>query len=541
MYRVMLMDDEAGVRRSIKAKIDWEAAGFEIAAEASNGLEGLELLQLLESESSPLPDLVVTDIRMPKMDGIEFIRECKRLYPGLRLVVLSGYSDFEYMKAAIQLGVKDYLLKPVVRGELLALLGKLAEELRQERLRESESRADEHRQSGQMKLLREQFLLQLVKDDWYSFSATRERARQLGLAILEDERLTARFAAVEMRIPSGRLGDGEERRDLLQLAFRLLCRETADRQEGVYPFYDAGHSSMMFFLIVLPEGPEGEERGERFVRELKRNVERYLRLESVAGLGEPIQGLSRLKNGYASCMLSWSRSTVRISGAAGSIAEQEEAFSPETERRLIQAIENLDSDGLRAQLGKLFSPDADTSRFEFTFLALRVLLLLSSVAKKFETGDPALQKLLWDCQTTIASYPSREEAMERIVRLADKVVQAVKRTRASGGVQLAEAVKKYVDENYSYELTLSSLAAMFHLNETYLSGLFKQIAGVTFSDYLTATRMKRAEELLRQGDLKLTDIAMLVGYSSSSYFSTAFKKHYGTSPKEYRDRLFSSG
>lgn len=127
MYEIMLVDDEKGVRNSIKAKIDWEAAGFRVVSEASSGNEALQLL-----EQGPLPQLVISDIRMPQMDGIEFIRICKKKYPLLRTVVLSGYSDFDYLKSAIQLGVKDYLLKPVARAELNELLGKLGEEIRQE-------------------------------------------------------------------------------------------------------------------------------------------------------------------------------------------------------------------------------------------------------------------------------------------------------------------------------------------------------------------------------------------------------------------------
>ena len=130
MYRIMLLDDEVGVRNSIKAKIDWTTAGFEIALEASNGLEALQLL-----EKHAFPDVIITDVRMPQMDGIAFVNACKEKYPALRIIVLSGYSDFEYMKAAIQLGVKDYLLKPVVRSELTSLLGKLAAELEEDRNR----------------------------------------------------------------------------------------------------------------------------------------------------------------------------------------------------------------------------------------------------------------------------------------------------------------------------------------------------------------------------------------------------------------------
>ncbi|HZG74809.1 MAG TPA: AraC family transcriptional regulator, partial [Paenibacillus sp.] len=114
--------------------------------------------------------------------------------------------------------------------------------------------------------------------------------------------------------------------------------------------------------------------------------------------------------------------------------------------------------------------------------------------------------------------------------------EEVRKTRYTGGQKLIEAVRRYVEENFGYELALSSIASMFHLNETYLSGLFKQHVGMTFSDYVTQLRMNKAAELLKEGGFKLTDIAMLAGYSSASYFSTSFKKYYGMSPKEYREK-----
>ncbi|MGO4695231.1 helix-turn-helix domain-containing protein [Paenibacillus sp. 2TAB26] len=536
MYRVMLVDDEAGVRNSIRAKIDWESAGFVIAYEASDGEEALRML----AEAVVRPDIVISDIRMPKMDGITFIRACKEAYPELRVIVLSGYSDFDYMKSAIQLGVKDYLLKPVVRAELSSLLGKLAGELKEERLLEGERQREKVQRNQQLRQMQEHFLLQLVKEEGVGESAVRDRLHHLQLAKLDGEALSLRFATLEMRLPPGRLRSWEGRRDLLQLAFRMLCRETADKREDVYPFYDVGHPSMMFFLLVDTGSKEsGDAAAEQFVRELRRNAAMYLRLESVGGIGEPVSGWREAKNAYASCMLAWSRETIDGSATASTqqgVLDWAQSFTAETERRLIQAIETLNRQAFSAQLLELFPSNRDMPMFAFTFLALRVILTFGSLAKKFELGDTSLQQVLWNCQASIATYRSREEVLAQIERIADLVMDAVRSSRTSSGQLQTEAVRKYVDENYPYELTLSQLASMFHMNETYLSGLFKQNAGVTFSDYLTRLRMTRAAELLSGTDLKLTDIAMLVGYSSSSYFSTSFKKYYGCSPKEYREK-----
>lgn len=534
MFGIMLVDDEQGVRNSIKAKIDWEAAGFAIVSEVASGSEALKLLK-----QGPLPQVVISDIRMPQMDGIEFIKICKKRYPYLRTVVLSEYSDFEYLKSAIQLGVKDYLFKPVARGELNELLGKLGEDIKAEHEHIQVSQRGLLRKNEQLKLMQENFLLQMVKDEWYSVAAVKERLQQLQLTPLVADDLVVQFVAMEMRIPEKRMADRQERRDLLNLAFQMLCREIAAKWKGLYPFRDVSNSSMMYFLLIVKKGAEHRDIADRFVQELKRNISSYLKLEGAAGIGEEMKGLKRLKNGYASCMLSWSQSTVYKQGEGdrNRVLELAQAFSPAAERKLMQAIENLDMNAFRNQLDVIFTSDRDTPMFVFTFLALRMLLLFSSIAKKYEGGGSSLQKYLWKCQMTISDYPSREGVLGQIEELAQLVMEEVKKTRFSNGQHRVEAVRKYVEENFSYELTLFSLADMFHLNETSLSGLFKQHVGITLSDYVTRLRITKAEQLLQESNLKLSDIAMLVGYSSSSYFNSAFKKYCGKSPKEYRENF----
>jgi len=533
MYKVLLVDDEAGVRGSIKAKIDWEALGFRIEYEASGGEEALRILQ-----ERPLPDLIITDIRMPQMDGITFIKACKERYPLMRTVVLSGYSDFEYTKAAIRFGVKDYLLKPVARSELTDLLSRLASELEDDRRRQYRASLDQLRNRQQLQILQEQTLLQLVHHENMSADAVKERLYQLQLSALAGERQRMQFLVVEMRIPAGRLGEWQEREDLLQLSFQMIIREIADEEGRIFPFQDVSHPAMLHLLALLDEQRVNEAYAERLARELKRKIKQYLRLDSVVGIGEPFRDLAQLKHGYASSMLSWSRSTIEETAPSGAphASELLHSFTTETERKLITMLESLDLTAFKQHIRALLASDRDTPMASFMFTAFRILQLFNSVANKFELGDTSLQQHLLRCQLTVWTHGSRERVMEELDELTTMVTEEVRKTRYTGGQKLIEAVRRYVEENFGYELALSSIASMFHLNETYLSGLFKQHVGMTFSDYVTQLRMNKAAELLKEGGFKLTDIAMLAGYSSASYFSTSFKKYYGMSPKEYREK-----
>lgn len=540
MNSILIVDDEIGVRNSIKAKINWNEAGFYIAGEAANGAEALQLL-----ESGMMFDVMMTDIRMPQLDGIELIKKCKQQYPGLKIIVLSGYSDYEYMQAAIHVGVKDYLLKPVGRRELLELLQKLSAELQSEQSDVAQQQIEQAQRVQQLQLAREALLLRLAKEESSGLLAVKERIIQLGLSHLLElgEQHQARFMTVEMRVPAGRLDGNDQHMDLLRLAFAMLCREIAEKIDGVLPFYDASHPTMIHFIIIEEVDEAGvalEPNAKQFASVIRNNISHYLKLECVIGLGEPISDVLQFKNGFSSSMLSWSRSTMGAvdSKKTGDLHSMMNVFTPELERQLTIALENGDRAAFSTYMLRIFPRNVDYAMFSFTFMATRLLLLLHAIAKKYDDGsvDDTLQKRLWDCQMTIGDFQSREAVASHLQDLGQLVMDAAVKARSGSFGSVAAAVQKYVDENYTYELTLTGLAEMFYVNETYLSGLFKQHAGVTFSDYVTRLRMNKAGELLRNSDLKLTDIAMLVGISSSSYFSTSFKKFYGMSPKEYREK-----
>ncbi|OKP96948.1 helix-turn-helix domain-containing protein [Paenibacillus sp. P46E] len=387
--------------------------------------------------------------------------------------------------------------------------------------------------------LQESFLLQLIKDEWNSMTVIRERLQQLQLNPLTANDLKLQIAALEIKVPSAKGADSQEWKDLLKLAFQKICRETSAGWKGIYPFRDEFNSAMMYFLVILKSGPEHAHKAQRFIEGLKQSTASNLKLECAAGIGEQVKGLKRLKNAYTSCMLSWNQSPNyrEAEGESRQVRELMQFFTPEVERMLARVIENMDMNAFRMHLDALFSSERDAPMFVFTFLALRLLLVFSSVAQKFELGSSAVQKYLWKCQISIADYQSREGIREKIEELALLVMDEVQKIRLSSGRHMIEAVRQDIGEHFCCEQDLSSLAERFHFNETYLSELFKQHVGIPMDDYVTRLRMAEGEQLLQENKLKLTDIAMFTGYSSFTGFCSAFKKYSGKSPKDYRERV----
>lgn len=193
MLKVIITDDEIQIRKGLRMKVNWKEEGFQIVGEASNGVEALELLRYLNI------DLVITDMRMPIMDGIELAKRCQQEFPNVRVVVLSGYSDFEYVRGSLKEGVKDYLLKPVAPDELIEVLSKIRKEVEEEKRIQAESARLRRLVHSQLQEVQEQYLLYLVKEEWPELNMVTERLRQLQLEDLVNEEGEVQFVTVEIR------------------------------------------------------------------------------------------------------------------------------------------------------------------------------------------------------------------------------------------------------------------------------------------------------------------------------------------------------
>lgn len=395
--------------------------------------------------------------------------------------------------------------------------------------------------SGQVRQLQESFLQQMVKEDWLSTEPVRTRLRQLKLTALAGEGLKLRYSAIELKVPSELMVSRHKDRLLAGTLFQKVCRETAGGWKHIYPFGDESDPLRMYFLIPSKEGVEHANRTERFLEELLQKLKDIMELDCSCAAGLEVKGLKRVKNAFASCLCALHR-TNRIAAEswkeAGPVTVMS-WLSPEDERRLSQIIESADSAAYKRELRYLFEGgEPEQIPFDISmYKAMRLLLLLTAIARKFECSGTALGKFLWNSHKTLAAYTSPEELKQQLQELGLLVMEEVTLARNSRRSALAEAVRRYMERNYGCELPLAAAARLFGLEEHSLSRQFKQHVGIPLADYVAKIRMAKAEQLLQADDLKLPELALLVGYSSLSHFVSAFKKFSGKSPKEYRERL----
>ncbi|HEY0828865.1 MAG TPA: AraC family transcriptional regulator, partial [Bacilli bacterium] len=270
---------------------------------------------------------------------------------------------------------------------------------------------------------------------------------------------------------------------------------------------------------------------------IQTDINRYLKVETALGIGEPIMGLSKLRKGFISSLMAWRQcqpGPLSQINYAASVQSEGRYLTQEDERKLGLCIENADLEGFVRTIKSVFSPVRGHSMQMISLYALSVLLLLDAIAKKNKVTLEEIQEWLWVYSEEIWKFDSEEKVFQYLAGAASRVIDLVRRQRASGSVGIVEAIKLYIDGNYAEELSLSMFAERNYIHTTYLSELFKKHVGSTFSEYLLQTRMVNAVKLLKDPALRLSDIADLVGFSNASYFSSVFKKHYGVSPNDFR-------
>lgn len=520
MYDIMVVDDSAEIRTGLSLKLAWREYGFRVLLEASNGDEALTRLY-----ERRVP-VIITDIRMPVMDGLGLLRECAVRYPEIKTVVLSGYDDFPLVQTALRQGAKDYLLKPVLKNELIAVLAKIRREL------------DDERDAALYK----------IAHDHIPPHEVRPLLSFYGMSEWIDPGTAVRFVTAEMRVPASRLEEGRWNGTSFKAAFHLTMTEIASLWENdAVIFRDVNQSDRVHFIVRQTptssldecDGPIG-----RFLQDIRDKIVRFLRLELVVGIGHPARGVGEWKAGMESSLLSLSRSkpeavsqTIYDDGTEDD-HDQDQALSNAVIRRFAVAIENANERQMLLALDEIAQIGKSSSLQSFSFFLVQLCLALDELVRKHDLKDLDLQQMLWPYINSEWRYESIDKMIGSIKDISARVIRSFQLHKGKGREDTIAAIRKYIHQHYGEEeLTLSAVANMYHYNAAYLSDLFRKMTGSTFSDYLLKIRMENASRLLQDGGLKIADVAQLAGFSSPAYFSNVFKGYYGMGPNEYRKSI----
>ncbi|WP_339285008.1 response regulator [Paenibacillus sp. FSL R5-0486] len=576
--KVLIVDDEYLIRNLLRMRIDWEQQGMNIIGEASDAAEALEQVELLR------PDIVFTDIYMPKMDGIELSGILMERYPNIKIVVVTGHDEFEYARQSVKLGISDFILKPIRASELLQVTTKLRVAIEQEMGREYELMKLREEMKQSLPYLRERFVNQWLSDVMPE-DELQEKARFFGIPISSGEP-GSRIAVmeVEVAVPQAKIAAPEvyphlsepyhqtlqthqaqrgsqqqQQHDQLHLSqhqteahrqpaeeIHILLRMVGMKQ--VQAFYPQDSQTIIIMdphnrIVVLSFGEDTEFANQ--VQQLQEELQHTLKLKGcevdvTVGIGQWQSGWGRACVGYreACRALDYQAFVGKNQVICFEDLVIEGGKRPyHSDAQLLQQLQFYVSVGAGEEavllLERMLSvPFSDVSQFRMAAMDVVTECQRAAIEQQLE-GEYALNKEAVAAIFTAGHLPELKSMLEQHVRTVSDVIQAKRQTKEGN---LIDRVMAYLEENMgNAEVGLSSTAAAFYVSSGHLGRLMKKETGQTFVEYMTQLRMRKAETLLKQTDLRGYEIGQQVGIPDPHYFSVLFKKHIGRSMNEYRN------
>lgn len=534
-YKVILVDDEEDVRQAIAEKLDWPSLGFEVSGEASNGEEALELCEALE------PDVVLTDIRMPFMDGLEFCKRLKQVHPGVKILIFSGYDDFEYAKQAIQLEVEEYILKPIDADELAAVFSRMKNVLDKEILQKRDVQRLRAYYEQSLPMMRQQFITSLLE------SGMETELLEWGIEEYGIQKSSCGYCVALIKV-----AEEKEARSSIQdtghaqymrLSAQEIIKETIG---GELDIQIVSLPDSIAVLITLKPNQDAKSIASR-LNILLPVSKKLLNLTLCIGLGKVYPSLEEISESAreASDALQYRR--MMETGQCIYIGDIEPGSPIYTggESRQIDTIVRKIKIGTEEELeDSIFSllrhiKQSGLGMAQYRLFVLEITAELMRLARAYrldETGDETLDELL---ARSVSRFDDLDSLGKWMLELCKRLHSLIRRERKDSGRRTIEKAIEHINLNYNdCNLSVDSMSGVLNLSPAYFSTLFKKETGHGFVGYLTRLRMEKALEYLNTTDDKTYVIAEKVGYSDPNYFSYVFKRQYGVSPSKYRtDRM----
>ncbi len=534
MYKTVIIDDEPIIRKGIRSVLNWEQLGCTICGEASDGQQGMELIERL------LPDIIITDIKMPQVDGLTMVRNIRRLVPDSRVIILTGYRDFDYAYQAIKLEAFDFILKPTRIEQLYDVVRRAVQSLKEQSTADSETQRIKQLYEKNLPVIRERYLYNLLTG--VSAEMIPEEGRQLGLAIGRYVLIAAECESRQDSAEEPEEGTGTLARYGVASAFEETFGDLGSVQT-----VSINSRRMVFILMPRAAQLQGQSLRECCYA-LQQVVKQCFGFTLSLAVSHEDQGIDTLCDRFHECCEALARKFYLGENALIFCDEAAENASDdhmlyELRSRIFELVKDGDADGASACAQELLScingmglTDKEFIR-KFYFDTITVIntirasaILTSDARLPQNAGEENLYQMIERCDSTA----DLNGLLESIVRRAAAKIAEY----AAGSMKLLlRRTVDYLNQNYAQPVTLGQVAAEVYASPSYISRLFKKELGVNFVDYLNEIRIARAKDLLGSAEYKAYEVADLVGIPNPHYFSKLFKRYVGMTPSEYRELL----
>ena len=533
LLKVFLVEDECVVREGLRDCIDWERYGFEFCGDAPDGELALPQIRKLR------PDILITDIKMPFMDGLALSKLVCAELPETRIILISGHNDFEFAQEAIEIGVEQYLLKPVTKTSLLKTLEDVSRKIDEEReqkayLRQFQQEGQEYEQYARRKFFEQ------ITSGTLRVSEIYEQAKKLQIDIDAEG-----YNVILLTLQSK--GTAEYSQTLAErLAERLEELMAYLLRYGEYLLF---RCNLMTYCVIVKGSAAGLDAAvHRCLENIQRRCGGDEALAWYAAVSEPVARLSELPSCYAKAhtILSYRHllperhvltADVLQKPQRGALPALDEVDASKADPAIIR---NFLQTGMREEIPDFvseylasFGNALDSMLFrQYVLLELRFSAIRA--AKGFGYSQEEFLRPLGSRQM-LTTDVDRDSLQKNCAALLRRAIDLREEESGNQYKSMLKRALRYIDQNYTDEnLSLNTVAKAANISPNYFSGVFSQEMGQTFVEYLTEKRMERAKELLRYSGKRSSEVAYEVGYRDPRYFSFLFKKTQGCTPSSYR-------
>lgn len=528
MLKIMIVDDEKITRDGLIDFTDWKGLGLEVVGEAKDGYEALEVFETVK------PDIILCDVRMPRMDGLEFASHIKSLFPYVQIIFLSGYSDKEYLKTAIRLDAIDYIEKPINEAELVFALKKAIKLSNESKAAESKISDLQEKLNRSINDIENNLALDLVLEHSVKKDII-ERMRLIESSINpEDKLVTVIIKIYYSSIDS----DNFIKSIKMQLLNSINKALYAFAKKYLIGIVDDG------FIIHLSISSINDNEYETLLIEAMQKL-----LEDVPntqdfmtiGIGTPVDSVFNIHQSYKAAYDAIRCVFYRGFGKAicsSSLDKSQFVFNSEL---LEQFRTYILEDKIQQATDLLENLTCIINRYEYTDInyikGIYINFLINIIdvlkLKRLIFNEQEIEKV--NLLKTIYEIPTLAQIKNLMMSKMDILKQAVDKYNAKS--RIVYQIEKYILDNYNSDLDLQTIADAVYLSTAYLCSVFKKETGKTINQYILEVKIDKAKEFLRDNSLKLYEVAEKVGFSNQNYFSKVFYKMVGMNPSEYRERF----